>query len=111
MTGINRIGQRVVCIERSFDVLWCPNIDPLPEYKGEYTVSGFETVVDIPGIHLREFADTTCNCVGKKMPWPIQCFRPIVDDQIKNEHVTKIVNKAKVPAPIKPIKKVKEKIE
>lgn len=107
MNGINRVGQRVECIERFFEWMWCPDITPLPEYRGEYTVSGFETFQDMPGIHLKEFPDATCACAGQKVPWPIICFRPIVGDQVKNEHVTKIVDKAKAPAPSK---KVKEKV-
>lgn len=103
MSGINRVGQKVRCIEPNFKYLWCPNISPLPKMNGIYTVGGFEDYANWPGIHLNEFTNTNCDCIGKRMSWPIKCFVPLVDDQVKNKHITEIVTKVTG-------KKIKEKV-
>lgn len=101
MTGIHRVGQRVQCIEHNFRYLWCPDVASVPEFLGEYTVGGFEDFQDMPGIHLNEFPNTKCECLGNKnLPWPMQCFRPLINDEAENKYVTEIIKKA--------VKKIKE---
>lgn len=97
MYSINRVGQKVRCIEAHFRHFWCPDVtaNGSPEYDGEYTVSGFEDIQGYPGIHLSEFTNTHCDCSKKKLSWPMKCFVPLVDDEAENEYVTEIINKAK----------------
>lgn len=107
MNSINRVGQKVRCVEPNFKHDWCPDIKEhgVPALGGEYTVGGFEDCagfsITVPGIHLDEFTNTMCSCQKKNMPWPIVCFVPVVDDEVKNEQATEIIDKASGPVPVK----------
>ena len=102
MNGINRVGQKVRCIEEDFKDIWCPNMGGYPELDKVYTVGGFEDCIyNLPGIHLNELPNTRCNCSGKKLSWPIMAFRPIIEDGAKSKCVTAIINKARKQTKIK----------
>jgi hypothetical protein len=79
MNPIDRIGQKVVCIQDDF--IWqfvCWELPCCPRLDQSYTVSGFGEIEGHPGIHLRELAGVSCRCFNlDNAPWPIDCFRPL----------------------------------
>lgn len=102
MNGINRVGQKVRCIESDFEYEWCPNMEAYPKLDKVYTVGGFEDVCqDIPGIHLNELVNTICKCSKKRLAWPIKAFRPIIEDGAKSKCVTAIIDKANKKSKVK----------
>jgi hypothetical protein len=79
MNPISRIGQRVICVQHPS--IWptiCSALRTWPQLDQVYTVAGFATIEDLPGIHLRELAGVTCACFDLvNAPWPLECFRPV----------------------------------
>jgi hypothetical protein len=105
MNPINRVGQKVVCIEGpSFWALSsCGDyFAAAPEQGRVYTVSGFETRYGIPCIHLREIASPACKCIGaSNLPWPIRAFRPVQTRETDISVFAGILNKTNAPERIK----------
>lgn len=80
MNGIDRIGQKVVCVVPvEFWLLGiCISMPAFPRQDRTYTVAGFEDSSGHPGIHLQEIAGIDCPC--RKLTntaWPLSAFRPV----------------------------------
>jgi hypothetical protein len=94
MSGIDRIGQRVVCVQDH--VVWanfcCDAITRWPLLDEIYTVAGFAEIDGVPGIFLAELPPVTCEChLLSGAPWPLQCFRPLDERKTDIGSLTKIL--------------------
>lgn len=123
MNGINRIGQRIVCVKVGMEVVCrgCGRI-PHPELGGTYTVAGFADfdtrpiadgmrnvrAVNIPGVSLKEIPDIgSCQCevpghreLPSPLPWLLMMFRPVDERETDISVFTDLVAPApKVPEP------------
>ena len=93
-----RIGQKVECIYNGWELAPC---EIRPELKVPYTIRAVrEHPVSYPGllfIQLREIVNVPCKCrfQTEEPSYDARAFRPLVDDEAKNEHVTEIINREK----------------
>lgn len=98
MNPINRVGQKVVCIQDGN--IWhyfCSVLDHWPILDQVYTVSDFGEIDGEPGIHLREIAGITCECSGlADAPWPIEIFRPLARCKTDISALTKLTKVTRV---------------
>lgn len=94
MNGINRIGQKVVCINDDFswsegalkELFSIGGLNQLPKINEIYTVSGFKEVGEPEiYIYLEE-------CIMKygEITFSVDRFRPL---QTRNKHVTAMIKK------------------
>lgn len=99
MHGINRRGQKIVCIASVEVICAICGLARVPEENGVYTVRDFgefdtrglggmtKTEVCIPGVFLDEVPDiASCPCVApemavpmKPLPWPLVLFKPVFE--------------------------------
>jgi hypothetical protein len=93
MNSINRAGQRVICVQHP-DVwqAFCCGLS-WPALDAVYTVSGFGTIEDHPGIYLRELTPVACSCHQlSAAPWPMEIFRPMDQRHTDIGELTKILD-------------------
>jgi hypothetical protein len=90
-----RISQRVECICAEFVTAPCVI---QPTLKAEYTIRGIRTHDDAGTyLLLRELVNEPCSCWGctQETAFSALGFRPLVSDEVKNEYVTRMIDKAK----------------
>lgn len=90
-----RIGQKIVCITDAWLVAPC---EVVPEINAIYVIRGIRTYPQCPDqvfILLRELVNPPCTCRGQaeEAAYASGGFRPLVDDEAKNEHVTEILRR------------------
>lgn len=109
MNGINRRGQKVVCIAdmvitcRSHTGIERKYPGPFPVMEGVYTVVNFiMSGIDMdepdkgksPGLELAEVPTVMCCCgCGAKAGWPIFAFRPLDERKTDISTFTEIAGK------------------
>ena len=106
MSDINRIDQKVICIQpKIFFWVMCLGVD-CPIEGQVYSVAGFADALTEPGIHLREIAGFTCACRDiTNGAWPMRAFRPVDQRKTDISDLAKLLDVTPAtpltPAPIK----------
>lgn len=87
-----RIGQRVGCVCPFFH---CPSCVVQPTLNAEYTIRGIRSLDGHEFLLLREIVNAPCSCANCKEETAFSAygFKPLVADDVKNEHVIKLLNK------------------
>src|SRR5271165_4501368 len=95
MWGIDRVGQKVQCVQDEF--IWqfvCWELPCYPRLDAIYTISGFGEIEQTPGVYLAELSGVSCPCLGlNNAPWPIECFRPLDQRATDIGELTKILDR------------------
>jgi hypothetical protein len=97
MNPINRVGQKVVCVQ------FCCDLPGWPLLDETYTVIGFAEIEYHPGIFLLELPSVSCSCHQLSgAPWPIEVFRRFDQRTTDISELTKILDqrRAQPPCPL-----------
>jgi hypothetical protein len=99
-----RVGQKVVCIVPGDSWGHVPRCITLPAFERIYTVrtvqTGRDNIARAPAqdelfIRLFEILNPVCSChnAAEESAYISTAFRPVISDEFKNRHVTKLIDR------------------
>ena len=92
--------MKVECVEdHSVWQLFCCPMSLWPICGMTYTVAGFASIEDHPGIYLYELPPVSCKCCSlDNAPWPLEIFRPLNERKTDIGELMKILDQRPVIA-------------